>query len=140
MAIIHIRYATLDDAHAIAANHVASWQAIYRGHIADTVLDNFVKVLAQNGDMAKHDEIEKEYQLLEMKEKGISQAQVTVAKDIEINSALMNQLNEIVGNKVEIKKQVDAGIVGGVMVRVDDTLIDASVKTQLNNLNQQLKS
>ena len=42
--------------------------------------------------------------------------EVTVAKDIEINSALINQLNEIIGNKVEIKKKVDEGIVGGVIV------------------------
>lgn len=106
----------------------------------DMVLDNFVKILAQNGELSKHSEIEKEYHILEMKEKGISSAEVTVAKDIEINSTLINQLNEIIGNKVEIKKKVDEGIVGGVIVRVDDTLIDASIKTQLENLNSQLKS
>ena len=106
----------------------------------DVVLDNFVKILAQIGELSKHQEIEKEYHLLEMKEKGISSVEVTVAKDIEINSALINQLNEIIGNKVEIKKKVDEGIVGGVIVRVDDMLIDASIKTQLENLNSQLKS
>lgn len=116
----------------------------------DKVLDNFVKVLAENGDVGKHGEIEKEYLLIEMKEKGISQAGVTVAKDMEMNSSLINQLNEIVlssitsttedGNKIEIKQKVEAGIVGGVIVRVDDTLIDASIRTQLNNLNSELKS
>jgi len=106
----------------------------------DLVLDNFVKVLAQAGDLGKYQEIEKEYKLLEMKEKGISSAEVTTAKDIEINSGLIKQLNEIIGNKVEVKQKVDEGIVGGVIVRVDDTLIDASVKTQLENLNTQLKS
>ena len=75
-----------------------------------------------------------------MKQQGISEAKVTVARDVEINSGLMKSLNEIIGNKVEIKKQVDAGIVGGVVVRVDDTLIDASIKTQLENLNQELRA
>ncbi len=106
----------------------------------DLVLDNFVKILAQNGELSKYGEITEAYKILEMKEKGIANAQVTVAKDIEINSGLMNQLNKIIGSKMEIKKTVDARIVGGVVVRVDDTLIDASVKTQLNNLNQNLKS
>ena len=105
----------------------------------DVVLDNFVKILARNGDLGKHAEIEKEYKLLEMKEKGISEATVTVAKDVEINSTIIAELNKVVGNKVEIKKQVDQGIIGGVVVRVDDTLINASVKTQLENLNQRLK-
>lgn len=105
----------------------------------EKVLDNFVKVLAENGDLAKHPEIEKAYLILDMKGKGISQADVTVAKDMEMNSALVNQLNEIIGNKVEIKKKVEEGIVGGVVIRVEDTLIDASIKTQLNNLNKSLK-
>lgn len=105
----------------------------------DIVLDNFVKILAQTGDLSKYEEIEREYKLLEMKEKGISEAEVTIARDVEINSGLIHQLNEIIGGKVEIKKKVDEGIVGGVIVRVDDTLIDASVKTQLSTLNKELK-
>jgi F-type H+-transporting ATPase subunit delta len=105
----------------------------------DVVLDNFVKILAQAGDLNKYQEIEKEYHLLEMKEKGISSAEVTVAKDMEVNANLLKDLNEIIGNKLEIKKQVDEGIIGGVVVRVDDTLIDASIKTQLDSLNKSLK-
>ena len=106
----------------------------------DKVLEKFVKTLAQNGDLGKHVEIEKEYRMLEMKEKGISQAEVTTAKNLEINSGLLKELNQIVGNKVEIKNKVDEGIIGGVVVRVDDTLIDASVRGQLDKLNQSLKT
>ena len=105
----------------------------------DLVMDRFVKILAQNGDLGKHSEIEKEYTLLEMKEKGITEAEVTVAREMNINSTIIDELNKVVKGKVELKTKVDEGIVGGVIVRVDDTLIDASVKTQLNNLNQQLK-
>ena len=105
----------------------------------DKVLDNFVKILAQNGDLSKNQEIEKEYRLLEMKARGISQAEVTVARDVEINSILMDSLNKVVNGKIELKQKIDEGIIGGVVVRVDDTLIDASVKEQLNKLNQALK-
>lgn len=38
--MIHIRHAIFSDANAIAKIHVSSWQAIYRGHIPDNVLDN----------------------------------------------------------------------------------------------------
>ena len=116
----------------------------------DIVLDKFVKILAEHGDLGKYAEIEAEYKRLEMKAKGISEAKVTVARDMEINSSLINQLNEIIlsagalakedGNKIELKKQIDENIIGGVVIRVDDTLIDGSVRTQLNNLNQSLKS
>jgi F-type H+-transporting ATPase subunit delta len=105
----------------------------------DVLLDNFVKILAQNGDLGKHAEIEAEYKRLEMKAKGISSAEVTVAADMEINSGLINQLNQIIGSKVDVEKKIDDSIIGGVVVRVDDTLIDVSVKTQLSNLNKELK-
>lgn len=130
----------------------ALYDAVHEANPKDhnLVLDNFVKVLAQAGDLGKYEIIEREFKLLEMKGKGISEAKVTVARDVEMNSALIDQLNKIVrGNvaqapdlpsKLEIKKQVDAGIVGGVIVRVDDTLIDASIKTQLENLNQSLRN
>lgn len=36
---MEIRRATVDDAHGISAVHVASWQAAYRGLIADDFLD-----------------------------------------------------------------------------------------------------
>ena len=115
------------------------YEAVHESKDHDKVLDNFVSALAQNGDLGKFEEIEAEYKKLELKSKGILSGQATTAQEIEINSGLLNELNEIVGSKMEIKKQVDESIVGGVVVRVDDTLIDASVRTQLNNLNSQLK-
>jgi len=108
-------------------------------HDHDKVLDNFVKILAQNGDLGKFDEIDEEFRKLKLGSQGIKEASVTVAKDVEMNSNLIHSLNEIIGTKVEIKKQVDESIIGGVVVRVDDTLIDASVKTQLRSLNNELK-
>ena len=106
----------------------------------DIVLDNFVKGLAQNGNLHLHQKIEQAYLEIERKAKGIKEVQVTVAREIEINSNIVNELNKIVAGKLEIQKKVDKNIVGGVVIRIDDTLIDASVKNQLKNLNYKLKS
>ena len=115
----------------------------------DLVMDRFVQILAQNGDLNKHSEIEAEYTKIEHGAKGIKEAEVTVAREAELNKGLIDELNRIVNADVaaatgrqhlEIKKKIDANIVGGVIMRVDDTLLDASVKTQLNNLNRELKS
>ncbi|MEK7617753.1 MAG: ATP synthase F1 subunit delta [Patescibacteria group bacterium] len=103
------------------------------------VLDNFVKVLAQNGDLSKYQEIENEYKILEMQGKGITSAEVTLAREVEVNSVLMDSLNKVVSGKVEIRKKIDESIIGGVVLRVDDMLIDASVRGQLDKLNQTLK-
>jgi F-type H+-transporting ATPase subunit delta len=102
--------------------------------------------LAQNGDLNKYQEIEKEFHILEGKAKGVQQAEVTVAREMEMNSKIINDLNKIVnvGNgldrSLQVQTTVDESIIGGVVVRVEDTLIDASVKTQLTNLNNSLKT
>lgn len=106
----------------------------------DLVMDRFVQILAQNGDLNKHSEIEDEYKKLEMGAKGIKEAEVTVAREAELNHGIIDALNKIAGTKLELKTKVDEGIVGGVILKVDDTLLDASLKTQLNNLNKELKS
>ena len=105
----------------------------------DKVLDNFVKILAQNGDLGKYDEIDSEFRKLKLASQGIQEAQVTVAKEMELNSTIIQELNKVVGGKLELKTKIDESIIGGVVVRVDDTLIDASVKGQLDNLNNFLK-
>jgi F-type H+-transporting ATPase subunit delta len=106
----------------------------------DKVLDKFVLVLKQNGDLGKFDEIEKEYNHLRLKQQGISEAEVTFARDIEMNQNLIKELNKVVSGKTEFKQKIDENLIGGLVIRIDDTLIDASVKTQLKNLNQELKS
>jgi F-type H+-transporting ATPase subunit delta len=106
----------------------------------DKVLDNFVKILAQNGDLGKYEEIDNEFRKLKLESQGIKEAEVTLAKEAQMNHTIIEELNKVVKGKLEIKQKIDASIIGGVVVRVDDTLIDASVKTQLKNLNQNLKN
>jgi F-type H+-transporting ATPase subunit delta len=106
----------------------------------DLVIDNFANILAQNGDLGKIEDIEAEFKRIEMKEKGIKEMNVTVARTTDISHEIIHELNKIAGTKIEIKKKVDEGIVGGMVIRVDDTLIDASVKGQLESLNKSLKS
>jgi F-type H+-transporting ATPase subunit delta len=99
-----------------------------------------VRILAQNGDLGKHEEIDNEFRKLKLESQGIKEAEVTLAKEAQMNHTIIEELNKVVKGKLEIKQKIDESIIGGVVVRVDDTLIDASVKTQLNNLNQSLKS
>lgn len=103
----------------------------------DIILDRFVKILQANGDLGKFPEIEAEYKNMERKKNGVSEGNITFA--MEHNVKVLNELNNVVSGKAEYKTKIDQGLVGGVIIRADDTLIDASVKTQLNNLNKELK-
>lgn len=106
----------------------------------DLVLNNFVQALALNNDLHRFDEIEQEFHKLELAKKGKKLAEVTTAHPIskEAERDIIDELNKLVKGDVEIKKKIDENILGGVMIKMDDQLIDASVKSQLNKLKKDL--
>lgn len=105
----------------------------------EKVLDNFVKVLAQNGDLEKYHEIEREFMVFQLEEQGKKHAEVTLARDMKINESVIDNLNKSVEAELEVKKKVDEGLVGGLIMRVEDKLIDASIKEQLKKLSESLQ-
>ena len=51
--------------------------------------------------------------------------------------AVVDALNKIVKSKIELDKKIDPDLIGGMVVQVDDLLIDGSVKSSLQDLKQQ---
>lgn len=102
----------------------------------DKILDNFAKALALNNDLEMMDEISSEYEKLDKAGKGIKIAEVTSATPLEKSTEkqIIEHLNGMVKGKVELRKKVDEKILGGVVIKMDDTLIDASVKKSLEEL------
>ncbi|MBX4204640.1 MAG: ATP synthase F1 subunit delta [Candidatus Doudnabacteria bacterium] len=108
----------------------------------DLVLNNFVEVLVQNNDIKTFDLIEEEFHKLELEKKGKRLAEVTTAHPIskETERDIIHELNKIVKGDVEVKKRIDERILGGVVIKLDDQLIDASVKGELNKLKDELSN
>ena len=106
----------------------------------DKVLDNFVKVLAGNNDLRLFEEIANEFHQLELKAKGITQVELKSAHTIsrENEKEILQELNKLVKGQVEIRKKIDENLIGGVVVRIEDKVIDASVKNQLGQLKESL--
>lgn len=106
----------------------------------DKILDNFVEVLVANNDIKMFDEIQLEFEKLEKAQKGIKIAEVTSAQPLNKNTEkeIIAQLNQMIGGKVELKQKIDEKILGGVVIKLDDTLIDASVKRSLEELKNNL--
>ena len=102
----------------------------------EKILDNFAQILKHNGDLSKIDEIEKEFLSL----RGIRQVQITSTRAFSEaeEKRIISELNEYVGAKVELRKKVDEGLLGGVVIKVDDELIDGSVRMSLKDLKNKL--
>lgn len=108
-----------------------------KGH--DIVIDNFVHVLEQHNDLGKFEAVIAEYEALDKKHNGVRTAEITLARDAHISKGIIEDLNRIAGAKLEMRQHVDEGIVGGMVIKIDDTLIDASVKGKLDTLRQHLE-
>jgi F-type H+-transporting ATPase subunit delta len=75
-------------------------------------------------------------------ELGIVVARVTTAEPIDrpAEAAIRQRLSELVGKQVELQSDVDPSIIGGVVARVGDQLIDGSVSNQLRRLRDRLEA
>jgi F-type H+-transporting ATPase subunit delta len=102
----------------------------------DKIIENFAKALALNNDTEMFETISDEYDRLEKANKGIKIAEVTSATPLEKSAEreIIEHLNGMIKGKVELKKKIDEKILGGVVIKMDDTLIDASVKKSLEEL------
>jgi F-type H+-transporting ATPase subunit delta len=72
--------------------------------------------------------------------RGVAIAEVTTAVpvDAEQENAIVARLSTMTGKKITIHSKVDPTIIGGVIARIGDTLIDGSVKSRLDALRKSL--
>ncbi len=127
-------------------NHRQYAQALYEA-LADTapkdqdkVIENFIEVLKAKGDLAEYEKIIAAYEVYDREQRGVTEVEVTTAEgSTKVNKSLIDDLNKIVGNDIEVKQKVDSNLIGGVVIRAGDTLIDGSIKNQLDQLQKNLK-
>ncbi len=65
---------------------------------------------------------------------------VSVIKlDASLRKKIQATLEKITGNKVILETQVDPSIIGGIIAKVGDLVLDGSIKMQLNGLKESIK-
>jgi F-type H+-transporting ATPase subunit delta len=77
---------------------------------------------------------------LRLRAQGIAIADVTTAVEMTDpeRQQVSAQLARIMGSQVEVRAHIDGRIVGGLVARIGDQLIDGSVRTQLRELRSSL--
>lgn len=106
------------------------------------IIDAFVALLIKNNDIAKADKIIAAFLALWNKEHGIITSEITTAKklDKETKDSLESFLLKQSGARaVEIQEKIDSDVLGGVVIRYDDTVLDYSVKTKISDLISAIK-
>lgn len=101
---------------------------------------NFLKVLLRNGRIGELSEIIHRFEAELEARGGNVVAKVTSARDLTDSekAELAANLAKLTGRQIKPQYFVDKGIIGGVVTQIGSTVYDGSVKTQLENLREEL--
>lgn len=110
---------------------------ISEGFLPDFI--NFLHLLLEKKRFGLLDVIEEEFVKLVNEAQNVETAQVTTPLPLEEDhkNQLISILSEVSGKTIKLEETIDSDIVGGFVIRLGDSIFDASVTTQLQKLYQQ---
>lgn len=102
----------------------------------------FLQTMVHNRRQMMIPEIAIEYASLLDEQEGRVNAEVTVARPVseDETAAIGAQLSRVLGSKVVPRVTVDPSIMGGVMVKVGNTVMDGSVSRRLSKLATRMRA
>ena len=137
---------TNDDMKALISN-----TNVNKGQLANLILEvcgsefsdegkNLIKLLAENRRLPMLEEIAAQYEELRAEEEKTIEAEVISA--FEVSAAQQQQIAEKLkarlGREVTLSCRVDSSLLGGVIIKAGDLVIDGSTKGQIQKLSIEL--
>ena len=104
------------------------------------LIQNLISLMVTRKDISKFLEVSNIFISMADEYKGIVKVDITTAVPIakENIKKITKKIENIENKKVVIKKNIDKNILGGIVIRIGDKLIDGSTKNKINLLSEQL--
>jgi len=133
--------AVIDDPNLPAAKVAGLIIAILAGKLTGEI-ENFVRVLAENGRLGVLADIRVQYEVLKNEREGVVDAEIHTAFELEPAQVadLVSRLEKRTALKVNARVTVDKSLIGGVRIVIGDQVIDGSARAQLAALETALKA
>ena len=108
---------------------------------ADPMVRNLVSLLVSRGLTDQVGQVEEWYTRLLNQRRGREDVEVWSAVDLEDSERdrVKGFLEQLLKKEVDLHTQVDPEILGGLVIRVGDKLIDGSARTRLDRMGRQLQ-
>jgi F-type H+-transporting ATPase subunit delta len=101
---------------------------------------SFLELLSSKGKLGLVPDISRAFASLLDARQGKADVEVTVAR--KLSPSELDQVRQRISTAIKkeavVNQKVDESIIGGIVIRVGDTLIDGSVKAQLDSLSKKL--
>ena len=103
---------------------------------------NFIKLAAENNRLEVIPHIAQSFEVMRAEAEGSIEAQVISAYAVNATQkkSIAAALKKKLGREVTIKTATDKSLLGGVIIRAGDMVIDGSVKSQLEKITHSLLS
>ena len=109
---------------------------------ADELVRNFLRLTADKGRIGEIEEIAREFERLVAAEERRLNVELTTAFELSDEEAgqIISQIEQASGRKVEATRQVDRGLIGGLVLQAGSLRLDASIRGRLERLRRELVS
>lgn len=133
MSVMHHPLLTLEKKKSVL-------RAVFAGRVLPDV-EKFIFLVVEKDRAIMLPQIVDEFDRMVDELRGESDAEAVTAVPLDAAqiASLEAALQKKFGVKVRLKTRIDPEVLGGMQVRVGDKLIDATVRTQLERLNERLK-
>ena len=110
------------------------------GNPVGSLAKNLLALLATRSVTTVVVSISNEYETLLNSLRGVERAEVTTAVELDDGQkdAIASILESIVGKQIQVSTYVEPGIIGGLIARVNDQVIDGSIRARLRNMHQDI--
>lgn len=116
-------------------------ETIFRGRVSNEIVE-LMKLMIEKGRYSKIDSVFEYFIGLVKEEKKIGIAYIATAIELSEaqKEAVMQRLLQTTKyESFEMNYQVDASLIGGMVIRIGDRVVDTSIKTKLYELSKSLK-
>jgi F-type H+-transporting ATPase subunit delta len=107
---------------------------------ADPIVLNFLELLVENHRMPVVFRVRREFDALWRAENQLLPVQITSA--IELDESVASRIGEEIGRQtgrqVQLTSTVDPDVLGGIVLRVGNSILDASIRSRLERLRKQV--
>ena len=122
-----------------AANRVDVLRALLSDKVQPLTL-KFLLLLAERDRLRYFEAVHREFQILRDSQAGIVRVHISsaTAMDEAVEKDLAAALQKRVGGTIEVTREVDPELLGGVVTQVGNLVFDGSLKTQVMRMKRHL--
>jgi F-type H+-transporting ATPase subunit delta len=109
---------------------------------AAQIVTNFLLILLQNARIVQLDECLEAYQEALDLTRGIVRADVFTSRKLDdsVRTRLEGEVSTMTGKQVKLRYHEDESLIGGMKIAIGSKVFDASVRTQLDEIQRRLVS